>query len=419
MPKDQAFENALAQFNRVADAIKIDAGVKKILQSPERLIETTVVIKDDKDEIQTFPAYRSQYCSALGPTKGGIRFHPQVSRNEVKALSMWMTWKCSLLGLPLGGGKGGIAVDPKQLSKRELEQLSRNYIRGLYKYLGPTQDVPAPDVNTNGQIMAWMLDEYNALTGGQFPGMITGKPVAAGGSLGRDKATSLGAFIVFKELIKAEPKYKDLRTVLVSGKGNAGSNFIRFLQEDDIDWKVVGVSDSSGGVYNLNGIDLDKLLSHIESGHRYADIANELGTKIENSELCKMPADIFVPAGLEGEVTIDNAHDVKAKLIVEIANGPITADAEKILDKIDVLVIPDILANAGGVTVSYFEQVQGNANYFWSLEEVNSKLEVFMKKAFNDVYARMHKKIAGLSTTRDYAYLIAIERVAEAILARR
>lgn len=408
------FVNALAQLKKAADIMKLDGATTALLSQPKRLLAVSIPVKMDSGEIKVFSGWRSQYNDALGPFKGGIRYHWNVSEDEVKALSFWMTMKCAVVGLPLGGGKGGIIVNPKELSEGELERLSRGYVRALYKYLGPTQDVPAPDVYTNGQIMSWMLDEYEKLVGEKAPGMITGKPLALGGSRGRDKATAQGGVFVLLEAVKKMGWNPNETTVAVQGFGNAGAHMAELLAAAG--FKIVAVSDSSGGIKSQElGIKLDvtQLLAHKEKTGSVVGFPET--EKITNEQLLELPVDILVPAALENQITGENAARVQAKMIVELANGPTTPEADEILFKNKVVVVPDILANAGGVTVSYFEQVQNAANYYWTDEEVAVKLAKIMVAGFADVWAKKEKYAVDLRTA---AFVAALERVSAAMKLR-
>lgn len=405
------FENALTQLNKAAAVMNLPAETKAILSAPKRLLTVSIPVKMDSGEIKVFTGYRSQYNDALGPFKGGIRYHWNVSEDEVKALSFWMTMKCAVAGLPLGGGKGGIIVNPKELSVGELERLSRGYIRALYKYVGPTQDVPAPDVYTNGQIMSWMLDEYEKLVGEKAPGMITGKPLSLGGSRGRDKATAQGGVFVLLEAVKKLGLVPNETTVAVQGFGNAGAHMAELLSAQG--FKIVATSDSKGGIKSAQAIEVAALTAHKEATGAVAGFAGS--ETITNEELLELPVDILVPAALENQITVENAGRVKAKMIVELANGPTTPEADEILFKNGVVVVPDILANAGGVTVSYFEQVQNASNYYWTDEEVMQKLQKIMVTAFGEVWSAKEKYSVDMRTA---AFVSALARVDAGMRAR-
>lgn len=402
------FQNALTQLNKALTHMHVSENITPILSQPKRVLEVNIPVRMDNGSTKVFTGFRSQYNDALGPFKGGIRFHPGVTIDEVKALSLWMTMKCAVVGLPLGGGKGGVIVDPKTLSHGELERLSRGYIRALYKYLGPTEDVPAPDVYTNGQIMSWMLDEYETLVGHKAPGVITGKPLSLGGSKGRDKATAQGGVFVLTELVQALQKNPKELTVAIQGFGNAGSVVADLL--NGLGYTIVAVSDSRGGVYKKEGLsikDLEIHKSQTESVVSFPDAET-----ITNEQLLELPVDILIPAALENVITEENADRIQAKYILELANGPITPEADEILHIKGIVSVPDILANAGGVTVSYFEQVQNASNYAWTAEEVQTRLEKIMKEAFHDVWAVTQEKNIPL---RQAAYIVALRRITDAM----
>jgi len=404
------FQMAQKQFLNVANKMGLDENVRESLKEPELILEVNLPIDMDDGTTRVFRGYRSQHTHSIGPTKGGIRYHQDVSEDEVKALSMWMTWKCAVMSLPYGGGKGGIIVDPKKLSKHELQHLSRAYIRAIYKMIGPENDVPAPDVNTTGEIMAWMMDEYEKLTGRHAPGVITGKPLCVGGSKGRDTATAMGGWMCLEEAMKKIKLHK--KTAAIQGYGNAGYFMAKILQENG--FKIIAVSDSKGAIMNENGLDWKKVLEHKQ---KTTTVVGYPGSKeISNEEILELDVEVLVPAALEEAITGSNAENIKAKIVVELANGPTTPEADEIMFKKGILVIPDILANAGGVTVSYFEWVQNLAGCYWPDEEVHEKLTKKMKEAFNDVYAIMEKNKCKM---REAAYRKAIARVSEAFKARR
>lgn len=405
------FENAMKQLETAAGIMNLDPNLHEILKAPKRVLTVAIPVKMDNGTTKVFTAFRSQFNDALGPFKGGIRYHWNVSLDEVKALSFWMTMKCAVVGIPLGGGKGGIIVNPKELSEGELERLSRGYIQQIYKYIGPTQDVPAPDVYTTPQIMAWMLDEYEKLVGEHAPGMITGKPLAIGGSAGRGFSTAQGGVYVLREAVKKMGWNPKEVTVAIQGFGNAGSFMAKILHEAG--YKIVAASDSKGGVKNMQGIDVEKLDEHKE---KTGSVIGFEGTEsVSNEELLEMDVHVLVPAALENVITAENASRVKAKMIVELANGPVTPEADEILHKNNVLFVPDILSNAGGVTVSYFEQVQNASNYYWTEEEVLEKLERIMVRAFNEVWETKEKYHINMRTA---AFVRAVERVTEAMKLR-
>ena len=391
--KNNPYQNAVKQLETVAKYINLQGRTLEELKCPKRVIKADLRVKMDDGKIKTFKAFRLQHNDAVGPYKGGIRFHPNVSEDEVKALSMWMTWKCSVVGIPYGGAKGGVICDPKTMSEAELERLSRVYIQAIAKYIGPFKDVPAPDVNTTPQIMAWMVDEYEKIAGKHEPGVITGKPVEVGGSLGRTEATGLGGFYVLEQLRKVRNLPQNI-TIAVQGVGNVGYWFIEFAKKAG--YRVVAWSNSKGGEYK--------------------------GKKITNEQLLELPVDILVPAALENQITKDNAGKIKAKYIIEMANGPVTPEADEILHRRGIISIPDVLANAGGVTVSYFEWCQNNMGYYWGKDEVFSKLKVIMDKAFGEVwkiYANAKRKTKNEKLTpRMAAYILAVGRVVKAMKMR-
>lgn len=404
---NNSFESARQQLRAVQAILKINPNIFERLLSLDRVLEVSIPVRMDDGTTKVFVGYRSQHNNARGAYKGGIRFHQSVTREEVMALSMQMTWKTAVVDIPLGGGKGGVIVDAKQLSDRERELLSRGYIRAIALVVGKDRDVPAPDVATDPRIMGWMLDEYEMLFGKQAPGVITGKPVAVGGSLGRGYATAQGGFYVLERAAATLHLGKGA-TVAIQGFGNGGGHLARML--DAAGYRVVAIADSKSTVYHDAGLDVKAVDEHKR-------IAGDLKTcvgcdKLPSEAVLSVPADILVPAALENAIHQGNAHDVRAKLIVEIANGPVTPEAEDILIGKGVTVVPDILANAGGVTVSYFEQVQNAMNYYWTETEVNAKLKEKMEKAFDTVW---NEKERYNVSVRMGAYLVAVARVAQAM----
>jgi len=360
----------------------------------------------DDNTIKVFTGYRAQHNDAVGPTKGGVRFHPCVKDEEVKALSMWMTLKCGIVDLPYGGGKGGVTCDPREMSMGEIERLSRGYVRAIGQIVGPTKDIPAPDVFTNAQIMAWMMDEYSRMDQFNSPGFITGKPLVLGGSQGRDRATAQGVTIVINEAAKKRGIDMVGARVVIQGFGNAGSFLAKFLNDQGA--KVIGISDAYGALYDPNGLDIDYLLDRRDS---FGTVTTLFENTISNEELLELECDILVPAAIENQITSENAHNIKAKIVVEAANGPTTSEATRILYERDILLVPDVLASAGGVTVSYFEWVQNNQGYYWTEDEVNEKLLKKMVDAFDNIYE--------VATTRNInmrlaAYMVGVRRTAEA-----
>lgn len=403
-------ESAKQQLQDVQKLLKIDANIFERLLHPDRVLEVSIPVKMDDGMTRVFTGYRSQWNAARGPYKGGIRFHPGVTEFEVKALSAWMTWKTAVVDIPLGGGKGGVIVDVKTLSDRELEALSRGYMRAIFSIVGKNTDVPAPDVSTDPRIMGWMLDEYETLLGECAPGVITGKPLSIGGSLGRGYATAQGAFYVLERAAAKLHLGKDA-TVAIQGFGNGGGHLARMLV--DAGYKVVAIADSKSTVYRSEGLNVKEVDEHKRiTGVLQTCVGCE---KLSSEAIISIPADILVPAALENAIHEGNARDVQAKLIVEIANGPVTPEAEEILVEKNVTVVPDILANAGGVAVSYFEQVQNAMNFYWTEEDVNAKLKEKMETAFDAVW---NEKEKYNTTVRMGAYALAVARVAQAMADR-
>lgn len=405
------FEIAKSQLKMACDRLGVDPVVYEILSRPYKVVEVSIPVKMDDGSVRVFTGYRAQHNNAIGPTKGGIRFHPNVTADEVKALATWMTFKCSVVGIPYGGAKGGIAVNPKELSKDELERLSRGFIDAIYEEIGPNKDIPAPDVNTNSQIMAWMLDEYNKISRKDSPGVITGKPLSVGGSKGRVAATGLGVAVTVRELAKKIGMELEGAKVAVQGFGNVGSYTALILKEYGA--RVVAVSNSRICIYSDKGIDVEKLM---EYRGKTGNISGFEGTEeIPKDEIFTLDVDILVPAALENVITTQNADKIKAKIVAEGANGPTTPEADEILDRKGVVVIPDILANAGGVTVSYFEWVQNLYGFYWTEEEILKREEKIMVEAFNNVYEISCQYNVNLRTA---AYMLSVKRVAEAMKAK-
>ncbi|MCX6670096.1 MAG: Glu/Leu/Phe/Val dehydrogenase [Methanothrix sp.] len=412
MSKPNPFEVAQKQLDDCAKILNLDAGVHEFLRHPRREFHVSIPVRMDDGKIKVFQGFRVQYNDALGPCKGGIRYHPDETIDTVRALAAWMTWKTSLLGLPLGGGKGGVICNPKELSLGEQERLSRGYIDMIWQYIGPEKDVPAPDVYTTPQMMAWMMDEYSKLTGSNSFGCITGKPLCVGGSCGRSDATARGGMYTLREAAKELNIDLKKATVAIQGYGNAGS-YAHTLAIDLFGSKVVAVSDSKGGVYNANGIDPD-VAGRIKA--ETSTVANiPQSKKISNEELLELDVDILFAAALENVITKENAGSIKAKIIVELANGPTTPEADAILYRNGVHVIPDFLANAGGVTVSYFEMVQNIMRYCWSFDEVYQKLDERMTMAYHGVLGASKKYNINM---RQAAYTVAVARVVEAMKMR-
>ena len=406
------FENALTQLSETAKIIGLDNGLHQILASPKRVLTVSLPVRMDNGEIKVFMGFRSQHNDARGPFKGGIRYHPQVSIDEVKALSMWMTWKCAVANIPYGGGKGGIICDPKNLSEGEAERLTRRYAFAIADIIGPHTDIPAPDVYTGGREMAWIMDTYSMMKGNYVqPEVITGKPIAIGGSLGRNEATGRGLAITVREAAaRLKINVKDAM-VVVQGFGNAGQFSAQLVEEQGV--TVIAVSDSKGCVHNRNGISVAKLRKHKEET---GSVVNYPGTEsITNDELLETDCTILIPAALENQITKQNAGKIKAKIVAEASNGPTTPDADKILFQNQILVIPDILANGGGVTVSYFEWLQNLRREYWTEQEVNNRLDTNITKAFADVYDIHDKNSVDM---RKASMILAVNRVVEAIKIR-
>jgi glutamate dehydrogenase (NAD(P)+) len=403
-----AYDNAMKQLSNTAKLIKLDPDVLEILSRPKRILSVSVPIKMDDGKVRNFQGYRVQYMDARGPFKGGIRYHPNVTLDEVKALAAWMTWKCAVVDIPYGGAKGGIICDPKNMSMGEKERLTRRYTAAIADFIGPYRDVPAPDVYTDPQTMAWILDTYSQIKGYQIPECVTGKPISLGGSEGRNNSTARGCVICAREAAKEANIPLRGATAAVQGYGNAGSWAAVFLNEMGV--KVIAVSDSKGGIRSEGGLDPAKVQAHKDKTGSVVDFP---GTKeIDNEELLTLDVDVLIPAALENSITVKNAGNVKAKIICEAANGPTTPEADKILAKNKVFLVPDILANAGGVTVSYLEWVQNLNRTHWTEEEVNEKLEQKMVAGFRAT--RDTSKKYGVEM-RDGALAVSIGRVADAI----
>lgn len=410
------FLNAMVQLDKAATILSLDRNILSLLQRPERLLTLNIPVKMDDGSIKTFVGYRSQFNNALGVYKGGIRYHWDVTEDEVKALSFWMMVKCATVNIPMGGGKGGVIVNPKELSEGELERLSRGYVRGLWRYLGSDKDVPAPDVYTNPTIMGWMRNEYELLVGKEDPGVITGKSLEDGGSEARSYSTAQGGVYVTQKLTEKMKWNPSETTVAIQGFGNAGSFMAKILHT--LGFRIVAVSDSKGAIYREEGLDPESVAKVKEESrvlkavYCQGSVCDEVDHKnITNEELLELDVDILVPAALENVITKENAHRIKAKAVVELANGPTTPEADDILAEHGVIVVPDVLANAGGVTVSYFEWDQNVKGEHWSEEVVLAKLKAIMDAAFDDVWASKEKHAIDMRTA---AFVKAIERVAEA-----
>ncbi|MGD1212484.1 MAG: Glu/Leu/Phe/Val dehydrogenase [Candidatus Acidiferrales bacterium] len=402
---------AQIQFDIAAEYLKLDQGLRQILRTPKRVLEVSIPTKMDNGQVKVFTGYRVQHNLARGPAKGGIRYHPNVTVDEVKALATWMTWKCAAVNIPYGGGKGGVICDPKRMSKAELERMTRRYTSEILPIIGPEQDIPAPDVYTDAQTMAWIMDTYSMTKGYSTLGVVTGKPVSIGGSEGRKEATARGVLVVVEEACKVKKMSFRGASVAIQGFGNAGSMVAKLFADKKA--RIVAISDSRGGVFNSRGIDPLKAMRYKE---RSGTVVGMPGTsRISNDDLLTMKCDILVPAALENVITLNNVDQIKAKIVAEAANGPTTPHADEALARKGVLLLPDILANAGGVTASYFEWVQDLQSFFWPLAEVNAKLESILRRAFLEVYESMRKHRTHMRTG---AYVLAVGRVADATLVR-
>jgi len=401
MTKPNPFENAIKNLNEANKYAKVSESTFNKIITPEKIHQFEI-----KVDGKTYKGYRVQHNSARGPYKGGIRYHPQVDLDEVKALATWMSLKCAVANIPYGGGKGGVTCDPKTLSKKELEAISRGWARAMAPHIGPWKDVPAPDVNTDGQTMAWILDEYEKIIGHHAPATITGKPLELGGSLGRDKATSQGGFFVLREALKAN----SLKTgkVAIQGIGNVGGWLAEILHKEK--YTIVAVSDSKGGIYNDKGLDIPTVMQHKQKTGAVKDFPG--AKNITNEEILEVQCDILAPSALENVITKDNADKIKAKIVLEMANGPTTPEADVILHDKKIVVIPDILANSGGVSTSYFEWVQNLYGYYWDLAEVDARLEKLMTNAFKDVHEIVKKHNIQYRTA---ANVLALGRIAKAM----
>jgi glutamate dehydrogenase (NAD(P)+) len=403
--EENPFEAMMSRFDRAAELLDLEPGIYKVLRHAEKEITVSIPVMMDSGEVEVFTGYRVLYNTSRGPAKGGIRFDMQVTQDEVKALAAWMTWKCAVVNLPFGGSKGGVVCDPLKMSVGELERLTRRYTAGIIQTLGPDSDVPAPDVNTNERVMAWIMDTYSMHQRHTVTAVVTGKPVEMGGSLGRREATGRGCMFVTREALRHLGLPISGATVAVQGFGNVGSVAADLLAKQGC--KVVAISDRTGGVHNKNGIDVPAAIAHVKQHKTLEGFKG--GDAITNEELLTLPVDVLVPAALENVITSKNAGKIQARVICEGANGPTTAGADSILDEKGIFVIPDILANAGGVTVSYFEWVQDRGGYFWTEETVNSRLEDIMTNSFQAVLdlSRQHKV-----NMRTAAYMLSISRVA-------
>ena len=406
------FRVAHQQFLKAAQVIDLDDNIRQRLLFPQRTqVMSLPFRRDGYDQVETVFGYRVQHVLTMGPTKGGVRFHHSVSLGEVAALAMWMTWKCALMGLPYGGAKGGVRIDPRGLSRRELQRLTRRYTSEIIHMIGPDKDIPAPDLGTNAQVMGWMMDTYSEQVGHTVPEVVTGKPVVLGGSVGRETATGKGVVILVEQMAQHMGLDLPNSTAVVQGFGNVGRAAAVFLDELGVD--VLAVSDVTGGIYNENGLDLEAMAAHVD---KVGDLEGySEGDRVSNKELLELPCDVLVPAAIENQITAENADRIDCKMIAEGANGPTTTEADEILNQRGITVIPDILANAGGVTVSYFEWVQGTQNYMWTLDEINDRLEKIMCQAFDRALKRSIDDDLDLRTA---SLVEGIQRVTEAKLLR-
>jgi len=404
--KHDVLSSTQTVIKKALDALGYKEEVYELLKEPMRLLTVKIPVRMDDGSVQIFTGYRAQHNDSVGPTKGGVRFHPNVSETEVKALSIWMSLKCGIVDLPYGGGKGGIICDPRSMSFRELEQVSRGYVRAISQIVGPTKDIPAPDVMTNAQVMAWMLDEYSRIREFDSPGFITGKPIVLGGSLGRETATAKGVTICIHEAAKKRGIELKGARVVIQGFGNAGSFLAKFMHDEGA--KVIGISDAYGALHDENGLDIDYLLDRRDS---FGTVTKLFDNTITNEELLELDCDILVPAAIENQITEDNADKIKASIVVEAANGPTTLKATEMLTERGVLLVPDVLASAGGVTVSYFEWVQNNQGYYWTEDEVAERLEKAIIRAFNNVYDTATNRKVDM---RLASYMVGVRKMAEA-----
>jgi len=405
------------QLKEIADILKIKSEILQELEEPHRVIKFQIPVLMDNGQVKIFFGFRSQHNNALGPYKGGIRFHPSVSEDGIKTLSMLMTWKCALVGLPFGGGKGGVIVEPQKLSKGELERLSRGYVKGIFPWIGPNKDIPAPDVNTNSQIMAWMTDEYSKLKKKESPAAFTGKPLKLWGLNGRDEATGYGGVVILQKLQETAGFKPKETTLAIQGFGNVGSNFARFASQKG--YKIIAISEQNGGIYVSGGLNLEQTLQCREEKGKIAGCycvgsvcdAN-FGNQITNEQLLETKVDILVPAAVEGVITKKNASKIKAKYIIEMANSPVASEADAILRDKGIISVPDILSNAGGVIASYFEWLQSKQGIVWKKEKVLKELSVILEKSFKEVWDMSEKEKINL---RKAAYLLAVDRVVKAM----
>jgi glutamate dehydrogenase (NAD(P)+) len=409
--RENPFDIARTQLRRVGDTFGIDDNLINVLSNCKKAVEVSVPTQMDDGTTSVFTGYRVTHNIARGPSKGGIRYHPDVTLDEVKALAMWMTWKCALANIPFGGAKGGVVVDPKVLSRRELERMTRRFTSEIINEIGPEKDIPAPDVGTDSRVMAWIFDTYSMNKGHSVLGVVTGKPLAIGGSLGRMEATARGALYVLRGAARKRELSLSGASVAIQGFGNVGSYLARFVAQDGA--KVVAISDSSGGVHNPNGIDVEAAIAHKREHGTLGGLRET--ERISNDDLLLLDCDVLAPCALEQVINESNADRIRARIVVEGANGPVTPGADEILEQSGVLLLPDILANAGGVIVSYFEWVQGLQEYFWREDEVNAKLNDIVTRAFNETWATYEARQTSMRTA---AYGLAVQRVAEATVTR-
>ena len=402
------YDVAVAQFDEAADRLGLSQAMRAILRKPKRELIVNFPVRMDNGEVEMYTGYRVQHNINRGPAKGGIRFAPEVSLDEVRALAMWMTWKCAVVAIPFGGAKGGVICDPHKMSRAELERMTRRYATEISILIGPDSDIPAPDMNTNPQIMGWIMDTYSMHAGYSVPAVVTGKPLAIGGSEGRLEATARGVLVVTREALRDKGMQSEECSVVVQGFGNVGSITARLLH-DELKCKIVGLSDISGGVYNAKGIDVHRALRYSKEHGTLNGLPDS--EHVTNAELLELPCDVLIPAALENQLTGRNASRVKANLIIEAANGPTTPEADRIFNDRGATVVPDILANAGGVTVSYFEWVQDLQRFFWAEQQINSQLESIMERSYQAVRIKSEEQDCSL---RMGAYLLAVARVAEA-----
>lgn len=405
------YRMALAQFEQAADKLSLDPNLRKRFTSPKRAIMVNIPIRLDDASVEVFHGYRVHHDTTLGPSKGGIRFHPDVNLGEISALAMWMTWKCALMGLPFGGAKGGVRCDPHALSRNELQRLTRRFTAEIIRFIGPEMDVPAPDIGTNEQVMAWMMDTYSQFKGYSIPGIVTGKPINIGGSLGRTEATGRGVVFCILEAMRHLKMTPEGKTIVIQGFGNVGANTAEIIRGEGA--RVIAVSDVKSGVHNANGLDISALRKYVET-HHFVEGFRE-SEPITNQDLLELTCDVLVPAALSEAITEENAERISCKILAEAANGPTTLAADEILKDKGLFLIPDILANAGGVTVSYFEWVQGLQNFFWKEQEINERLRDIVCSAFNNV---LQVSLTEKVDMRLAALMLSVRKITEAKLAR-